>query len=52
MEKLIYTKYSNQRNAGFAIRTDIYQREDGRRIVRKYADTDEAKAHIDHIKSV
>lgn len=52
MEKLIYTKYSNQRNARFAIRTDIYQQEDGTRTVRKYADTDAAKAHIEHIKSV
>lgn len=52
MEKLIYTKYSNQRNARFAIRTDIYEDEQGRRCVRKYADTEAARPHIEHIQTV
>lgn len=52
MEKLIYTKYSNERSARFAIRTDIYEDEQGRRCVRKYADTEAARPHIEHIQTV
>ncbi len=52
MEKLIYTKYSNERGARFAIRTDIYEDEQGRRCVRKYADTEAARPHIEHIQTV
>lgn len=52
MEKLIYTKYSNERCARFAIRTDIYEDEQGRRYVRKYADTETARPHIEHIQTV
>lgn len=52
MEKLIYTKYSNERSARFAIRTDIYEDEQGRRCVRKYADTETARPHIEHIQTV
>lgn len=52
MEKLIYTKYSNERCARFAIRTDIYEDEQGRRYVRKYADTEAARPHIEHIQTV
>lgn len=52
MEKLIYTKYSNERTPRFAIRTDIYEDEQGRRWVRKYADTETARPHIEHIQTV
>ena len=52
MEQLIYTKYSNERRARFAIRTDIYEDEQGRRCVRKYADTETARPHIEHIQTV
>lgn len=52
MEKLIYTKYSNERSTRFAIRTDIYEDEQGRRCVRKYADTETARPHIEHIQTV
>lgn len=52
MEKLIYTKYSNERSACFSIRTDIYEDEQGRRCVRKYADTEAARPHIEHIQTV
>lgn len=52
MEKLIYTKYSNERSTHFAIRTDIYEDEQGRRYVRKYADTEAARQHIEHIQTV
>ena len=49
MERLIYTKYSNQRHPDYAIRTDIVCREDGSRVVRKYADTRLARPHLEHI---
>lgn len=52
MEKLIYTKYSNERSTRFAICTDIYEDEQGRRYVRKYADTEAARPHIEHIQTV
>lgn len=52
MEKLIYTKYSNERSTRFAIRTDIYEDEQGRRCVRKHADTEAARPHIEHIQTV
>ena len=52
MERLIYTKYSNQRHPDYAIRTDIVCREDGSRVVRKYADTRLARPHIEHMNEV
>lgn len=45
MTKLIYSKYSNQRNPKYAIRTDIAETENGR-IVRKYPDTEAAVEHV------
>ena len=35
MKKVIYSKYSNERNHCLAIRTDILQDEDGVRYVQK-----------------
>lgn len=52
MERLIYTKYSNQRHPDYAIRTDIVCWEDGSRVVRKYADTRLARPHIEHMNEV
>lgn len=52
MERLIYTKYSNQRHPDYAIRTDIVCRDDGSRVVRKYADTRLARPHIEHMNEV
>ncbi|MCI8389606.1 MAG: hypothetical protein HFI35_02655 [Roseburia sp.] len=46
MERTIYSKYSNERAARFAIRTDIVQDENGRKRVYKYAQCGEAEAHI------
>lgn len=46
MERTIYSKYSNERAARFAIRTDIVQDENGRKRVYKYAQCGEADAHI------
>ena len=38
MEKIIYTKFSNNRAKYFGIQTDIYEDESGRRVVKKKAD--------------
>lgn len=45
MEKIIYTKYSNQRNPEFCIRTDIVQTDNGR-VVRKYPTEGASKQHV------
>lgn len=45
MEKIIYTKYSNQRNPRFCIRTDIVQTDSGR-VVRKYPTEAASKSHV------
>ena len=45
IEKLSYTKYSNQRSERFAIRTDIVATDEGR-VVRKYPETKAAYTHI------
>lgn len=46
-----YVKYSNDRAPEFAIRTDIVK-EQGKRIVRKYANTSSAKAHISNMENM
>lgn len=46
-----YVKYSNDRAPEFAIRTDI-AKEQGKRIVRKYANTSSAEAHISNMESM
>lgn len=46
MEKIIYTKFSNNRAKYFGIQTDIYEDESGRRVVKKKADCDEALPHV------
>ena len=45
MERILYTKYSNERTAQFAIRTDIVEK-DGSRQVRKKAYYEAGKPHI------
>ncbi|PBH14860.1 hypothetical protein BGV19_05630 [Clostridioides difficile] len=49
MSKIIYSKYSNERNKKFQIRTSILQNDDGKKIVKKLAIVDESKKHIDDI---
>ena len=49
MKQLIFTKYSNERNRSFAIRTDILQDEQGHRFVRKVPLYEEGKQHIFNI---
>lgn len=46
---IIYTKYSNERNPKFRIRTDIIKNADGSRKVRKTAADPAAKGHIEAI---
>lgn len=45
-ERVIYSKFSMERDVRFQIRTDIIQKPDGERVVRKYPLTQAAKAHV------
>ena len=47
MEKIIYSKYSNDRRRAFAIRTDICVAEDGQKCVYKSALFPEGKKHME-----
>lgn len=49
MDKLLFSKFSYERAEQFRIRTDILEKEDGTRCVRKYAGNQEAAAHLDTI---
>ncbi|MDO5424442.1 MAG: hypothetical protein Q4F41_12015 [Eubacteriales bacterium] len=44
--KVIYSKFSNERNYRFAIRTDICEEEDGTRFVRKVCAFPEGQLHM------
>ncbi len=45
-EKLLFTKYSNERGRSYAIRTDIIRKEKSVRIARKSACFPEGEAHV------
>jgi len=47
--RIIYTKYSNDRADQFCIRTQLVEREDNRRFLMKTAESEEGKEHIKHI---
>ncbi|MDO5146370.1 MAG: class I SAM-dependent methyltransferase [Eubacteriales bacterium] len=47
--KVIYTKYSNERRPEFRIRTDIIQDSEGNRVVKKYPMHKKAQTHIQNI---
>lgn len=47
MDKIVYTKYSNDRSAAFKIRTDIVKRGDGTIYARKTGLTPESVTHIE-----
>ncbi|MCH1982191.1 hypothetical protein MCG98_06380 [Ruminococcus sp. OA3] len=49
MKKIIYTKYSNERSAPYAIRTDIVKDETGMRTVRKTPCYPDGRQHIGNI---
>ena len=46
MEKLLYARYSNERAPRFSVYTEILENGEGRRIVRKHADSGRAEPHI------
>lgn len=46
MKKVVFSKYSNDRNIQFKIRTDILQDENNKRYVRKVGMTDGGKTHL------
>ena len=49
MKKVIYSKYSNERNHCLAIRTDILEDEDGVRYVQKLPEFPEGNLHVEAI---
>ena len=49
-QRVIYSKYSNERARQFAIRTDICKKADGEKSVRKYALYPEGREHICHME--
>lgn len=49
MDKIIYSKCSNERDMRFSLRTVIYEDENGKRRVEKHPDTVAAKAHVNKI---
>ena len=46
MQKMIYSKYSNERAEEFQIRTDICEEKNRSRFVRKVACTDKSREHL------
>lgn len=48
-EKILFSKYSNERSRAFAIRTDICMDENGKRLVHKKACYPEGKRHLEQI---
>lgn len=48
-EKIIFTKYSNERAIPLAIRTDIVEKPQGERCVRKAAWREEGRSHIKNL---
>lgn len=49
MAKIIYTKYANERDRKFSVRTDIIEHSDGSRYLKKEACYPEGQDHIEHI---
>jgi len=49
MDSIVFTKYSNERDNKFKIKTSIIKNEDNILIVEKSPLTDEAKMHIDNM---
>ena len=46
MKEIIYSKYANDRNDAYKIRTDIVQDENGKRFARKTPLTEKCNGHI------
>ena len=49
-DKIIYSKYANERGERFAMRTDIVKTVDGRRIVKKTPCSNKANEHVRSIQ--
>lgn len=49
MERILYSKYSNERAEQFCIRTDIVAGDDGERSVVKHALTPSGRSHIENL---
>ncbi|OPJ59535.1 hypothetical protein [Clostridium chromiireducens] len=49
MRQMIYTRYSNDRNSNFNIRTSIYKEADNRKVVEKVGMDNRAEKHINNI---
>lgn len=52
MEQLIYTKYSDERSEKFSLYTQILKTNENKFVVRKYAETEEGKKHLQYINHV
>lgn len=50
MQKMIYSKYSNERAEEFQVRTDICEKKNGSRFVRKVACTGKSREHLKRIE--
>ena len=51
-DRVIYSKFSNERVEEFRIRTDIIKKLDGTLLVKKYSMHEKAKPHIDKIQQM
>ncbi|MDF2881837.1 MAG: hypothetical protein K0R54_2394 [Clostridiaceae bacterium] len=49
MRQMVYTRYSNDRNSNFNIRTSIYKEDDNRKVVEKVGMDKSAEKHINDI---
>lgn len=52
MNRIVYSKYSNERSRKFQIRTDIIEDENGKKYARKTACTEEAGEHIKNLVEI
>lgn len=50
MNQLIYTKYSDERSPKFSLYTEIWENENGKRMVRKVPECKEGWGHLKHIR--
>ncbi|MEG1945683.1 MAG: hypothetical protein RR139_01190 [Lachnospiraceae bacterium] len=49
MKKIVYAKYSNDRNVNYRIRTDILEDEQGKRYVQKHNTEEQGRGHIENM---
>lgn len=51
MKQLIYTKYSDERSVQFSLYTEIWEDENGKRLVCKVPECEQGWEHLKHIKA-